>query len=127
MRRELGRCSRRRWACPVRCHHLGAGPGEKRSGATLASTSANSTHPASVQAPTTDLSSPHAPIIALHCITSRSLSADSITTISKPSENTSIIHIAVAVAAPSGHWEEIRRPRPLSPTAARDEETHGIL
>ena len=98
-------------------------PGDRRE---VGPPSANSIHPADFQAPTTDLSPPHAPIIALHCITSPSLSADSIATISKSSEPTSLIHIAVAVAVASGHWREICRPRPLSPTAAR-EQTHEIL
>lgn len=112
---ELGCCSQRGWACPVRCHPLGAGPGEKRSGATLASTSANLTHPADVQAPTSDLSSPHARPSSHYTASHHGLSRPTASLPSrKPSENTSVIHIAVAVAVPSGHWEEIRRPRPLS-------------
>lgn len=53
-----------------------------------------------------------------------SLSADGITAISKPSEPTSIIHIAVAVAVAvaTGHCWGNCRPRPLSPTAARYEQ-----
>lgn len=53
-----------------------------------------------------------------------SLSADGITAISKPSEPTSIIHIAVAVAVAvaTGHCWGNCWPRPLSPTAARYEQ-----
>jgi hypothetical protein len=59
--------------CPVRCHppswYVYLTRGEEEWG--HPSIGKHSTHPADVQAPTTDLSSPHAPIIALHCLTSR--------------------------------------------------------